>query len=183
MDDQPSGSRGSALPSATAHLSRHPAAPATRGRPQRPIRFTPSRTDPIQLRIPQPLDAAERPSLAGRVAAWVAVALGWAVFATWWIVVLQRESARALGVAGGLLAAMLATSAVLMWAWTRHNIRIAKNGKRGRSSLFIPMEWKHDTLGRPLALPDGHAARSAPEVRVVLEGTTKAYVVVDEEEL
>ena len=105
------------------------------------------------------------------------------MFAAWWVIVLYRESARSLGVALGLLAAMLATSAVLMWVWTRHNMRIARNGKRGRSSLFIAMEWKHDTLGRPLALPAADAARTAPEVRVVLTGNTKSYVVVDAEEL
>lgn len=70
-----------------------------------------------------------------------------------------------------------------MTLWTRHNIRIAKKGKRGRSSLFIPMQWERDTLGRPLDLPMGDAARIAPEVRVVLNGNTKAYVVVDAEEL
>lgn len=96
---------------------------------------------------------------------------------------LYRESARSLAVALGLLAAMLATSTVLMWIWTRHNIRIAKNGKRGRSSLFIPQEWKHDTLGRPIALPAADAARTAAEVRVVLTGNTKSYVVVNAEEL
>jgi hypothetical protein len=105
------------------------------------------------------------------------------VFAAWWVIVLYRESARSLGVALGVLAAMLATSTVLMWIWTRHNIRIAKKGKRGRSSLFIPMEWKHDTLGRPMTLPGADVARSAPEVRVVLTGNTKSYVVVDSEEL
>jgi hypothetical protein len=183
VDDQTTGPRSSALPSAFAHLAPQPAGPATRGRPTRPIRFTPSRTEPVHPRAPERAGASEQPSLAARLAAWVAVGLGWAVFAAWWVVVLQRESARALGTALGLLAAMLAASAVLMTLWTRHNIRIAKKGKRGRSSLFIPMEWRHDTLGRPLALPSTDAARTAPEVRLVLEGTTKTYVIVDAEEL
>ena len=87
------------------------------------------------------------------------------------------------GVAVGLLAATIAVSAIAMTLWTRHNIRIAKKGKRGRSSLFIPMQWERDTLGRPLDLPMGDAARIAPEVRVELNGNTKAYVVVDAEEL
>ena len=105
------------------------------------------------------------------------------MFAAWWVVVLHRESARSIGVALGLIAAMLATSAVLMSLWTRHNIRIAKKGKRGRASLLIPMEWTRDALGRPIELPAADAARTAPEVRVVLEGNTKAYVVAQAEEL
>jgi len=183
VDDHASGPRSTARPSAFAPLAPQGASPATRGRPPRPIRFTPSRSEPVQPRAPQPLTGDEQPSLASRVAAWVAIAFGWIVFGAWWVIVLYRESMRALGVALGLLAAMLAASAILMSLWTRHNIRIAKNGKRGRSSLFIPMDWKHDTLGRPLAIPVDDAARTAPEVRVVLTGNTKAYVVVDEEEL
>jgi hypothetical protein len=183
VDDQTLGPRAPALPSAFAHLAPQPAGPATRGRPTRPIRFTPSRTEPIQPRSPQPLDSGERPSLAARLATWLALALGWAVFAAWWVVVLHRESARSLGVALGVIAAMLATSAVLMSLWTRHNIRIAKRGKRGRASVFIPMEWTRDTLGRPIELPAADLARMAPEVRVLLTGNTKSYVVVDSEAL
>jgi hypothetical protein len=70
-----------------------------------------------------------------------------------------------------------------MSLWTWHNIRIAKKGKRGRSSMFIPMHWERDTLGRSLALPDDDAARTAAEVRVVLKNNVKTYVVPDGEEL
>jgi hypothetical protein len=121
--------------------------------------------------------------MVGRLAAWTAIALGWSVFVAWWAIVLRRESARSLGVAFGLLAATLATSAIAMWAWTVYNIRIAKKGKRGRSSLYVPMEWERDALGRQLELPALAVARTAPEVRVVLKDGVKAYVVVDAEEL
>ena len=70
-----------------------------------------------------------------------------------------------------------------MVLWTQHNIRIAKKGKRGQSSLFIPMRWERDTLGRPLDLPEPEVAHAAAEVRVVLQGNVKAYVVPDAEEL
>ena len=53
-----------------------------------------------------------------------------------------------------------------MTFWTRHNIRIARKGKRGKSSLYIPMVFERDTLGRPLELPEQEIARSAAEVRV-----------------
>jgi hypothetical protein len=182
VDDQTTGRRSSALPSALAHATPQPIGPATRGRPARPIRFTPSRTEPVHAR-PERVNANDQPSIPARLAAWTAIGLGWAVFAVWWVVVLQRETARALGTAVGLLAAMLATSALLMTLWTRHNIRIARKGRRGRSSLFIPVEWTRDTLGRAIELPPAGAARTAPEVRVVLSGGTKTYVVVDAEEL
>ena len=155
---------------------------ATRTRP-RPIRFTPSRTDPV---APPPLEqhaAAEAPSLASRAFVWLLITAGWGVFVAWWVIVLQRESMRSLGVALGLVAATLATSALAMTLWTRHNIRIARKGKRGRSSLYIPMVFEHDTLGRPIELPEQEVARSAAEVRVVLRGGVKAYVVASEEEL
>lgn len=105
------------------------------------------------------------------------------MFVAWWAVVLQRESPRSLGVALGLLVAVLVASAVATMLWTWHNIRLARNGKRGMSSLYIPMVWERDTLGRPLQLPRADIARTASEVRVVMKGGTKAYVVVEAEEL
>lgn len=155
---------------------------ATRALP-RPIRFTPSRTEPI---APPPLEqvAPNAPSsLAARVLVWLFVGSGWAVFAAWWVIVLQRESIRSFGTALGLLGATLGASALGMTLWTRHNIRIARNGKRGKSSLYIPMVFERDTLGRPLVFPDDDAVRTAAEVRLVLRGDAKAYVVADGEEL
>ena len=151
----------------------------TRNRPIRPIRFTPSRAEPIAPPPVHPDAAAERPSIFSRIAVWTLVAAGWAVFIAWWVIVLQRESIQALGFALGLLAATVIVSAIATALWTAHNIRIARRGKRGKSSLFIPMIFEHDTLGRPLALPDAGVARTAPEVRVVLRDGVKAYVVPD----
>lgn len=155
----------------------------TRSRPVRPIRFTPSRAEPI---APPPVyadSAAEQPSILARIAVWTLIAAGWAVFIAWWVIVLQRESMQSLGFALGLLAATVVVSAIATAVWTAHNIRIARRGKRGKSSLFIPMLFEQDTLGRPLALPDTGVARTAPEVRVVLRGGVKAYVVPDAREL
>ena len=111
------------------------------------------------------------------------VAAGWAVFIAWWVIVLQRESWQSFGFALGLLGTTVVGAAVATALWTNHNLRIARRGKRGKSSLFIPMVFEHDTLGRPLALPDAGVARSASEVRVVLRDGVKAYVVPDAEEL
>jgi hypothetical protein len=188
VDDSKSGPRpSSALPNASSH--RTPAAahsvagPGARARPVRPIHFTPSRTEPVQ---PRPVDHApstDRPSLIARAGTWSALAVGWAIFVAWWVIVLRRESLQSLGLALGLLATVLVVSAVATTLWTWHNLRLARNGKRGMSSLYIPMVWERDTLGRPLELPRADIARSASEVRVVMKGATKAYVVVDAEEL
>jgi hypothetical protein len=155
---------------------------ATRALP-RPIRFTPSRAEPIPA---PPLERAapDAPSsLASRVLVWLLVGSGWAVFAAWWIIVLSRESVQSFAVALGLLGGTIATSAIAMTLWTRHNIRLARRGKRGKSSLYIPMVFERDTLGRPLAFPDDGAVRTAAEVRIVLRGDAKAYIVPDGEEL
>lgn len=152
----------------------------TRARPARPIRFTPSRIEPI---TPPPWvtrPPAERPTVTERLArlgVWLLLALGWLVFAAWWVIVLRRERIAALAYAAAVLAAILVTAAVVMSLWTRYNIRLARNGKRGRSSLYIPMRWEHDTLGRPLELPATNLARTAAEVRIVLRDGVKAYVV------
>lgn len=180
MDDHTLDPRASARSRVTP--SQTPAGVGTRVRPARPIRFTPSRTEPLHPPAPHP-HAAETPSFAARLAVWLLLAIGWGIFAAWWVIVLHRESARSLGVAVGLIAATVVASAIATWLWTGHNIRIAKKGNRGRSSMFIPLQWERDTLGRALDLPATDAARTAPEVRVVLRGKKKAYLVVDAEEL
>jgi hypothetical protein len=181
VDDSQLKPRASARPFSTPHAG-SAEAPA-RGRPTRPIRFTPSRTEPIAPPAVEHHAPAEQPALAGRLFVWLLVAAGWGVFVAWWAIVLQRETLRSFGVALGLLGLTVATSAVGMTLWTRHNIRIARKGKRGKSSLYIPMLFEHDTLGRPLDLPAEDLARSAPEVRVILRGGTKVYIAVEEGEL
>ena len=184
MGDSQFRSRSSARPFPVATVATPGSAEASaRGHPARPIRFTPSRVEPIAAPPVERGAPAEQSSVASRVAAWLLVTAGWGVFAAWWAVVLHRETIRSLGFAFGLLATTLAASAIAMTLWTRHNIRIALKGKRGKSSLYIPMVWNRDTLGRPLDLPAPEIARTAPEVRIVLRAGVKAYIAVDAEEL
>ena len=150
-----------------------------RVRPGRPIPFEPlprlTPSAPPTWITEQP----KTPSIAGhlaRIGVWALLALGWLVFASWWVIVLTRESTASLGRAAGLLGAILVTCTVVMLAWTRYNIWIARRGKRGHSSLYIPMEWNHDTLGRPIELPAGAVAQSASELRIVIRDGVKAYV-------
>jgi hypothetical protein len=96
--------------------------------------------------------------------------------------VLRRESTAALGRAAGLLGAILVSCAVIMVIWTRYNIWVARRGNRGRSSLYIPMQWDRDTLGRALELPAAPIAHSATEVRITVRDGVKSYVVAREAE-
>ena len=158
----------------------------TRPRPGRHIPFEPlPRLTPSAPPrwVKQEAEAPSAGSAFARFGVWTLLALGWLVFAAWWAIVLTRETTVALVRAGGLLAAMLVVCAVVMSVWTRYNKWVARRGKRGRSSLFIPMQWERDTLGRPLAFPANDAARTAAEVRVVLREGVKAYVVDEEASL
>jgi len=157
-------------------------APA-RPRPGRPIPF-----EPLPRLTPSAPPAwitheTTKPSVAerlARVGVFALLAAGWLVFASWWVIVLSRESIASLGRAAGLLGVILVTCTVLMLAWTRYNMWVARRGKRGQSSLYIPMEWKHDTLGRSLELPAAGVAQTASELRVVIRDGVKAYVVARE---
>ncbi|HEX5074783.1 MAG TPA: hypothetical protein VFW03_16310 [Gemmatimonadaceae bacterium] len=154
-------------------------------RPARPVRFTPSRTGPIQ---PPPhverASSEQQPSLIARLAAWIAIGVGWAIFIAWWDIVLHHESAHSLGVAFGLIGALLTICVVTMVAWTSYNKRLAKKATRRRhSNRYIPIRLERDTLGRRLELPAGELVYTAPEVRVVLKDGVKAYIAVDPEEL
>ena len=118
-----------------------------------------------------------------RLAAWIAIAVGWTIFVSWWGIVLRQETPRSLGVAFGLLAATLALCVIAMTAWTSYNIRLARKAKRRQSNRPVELRWERDTLGRRLELPAGGLACTAPEVRVVLRHGVKAYIAVDAEEL
>lgn len=111
------------------------------------------------------------------------IAAGWAVFGAWWVIVLQRETMQAFGFALGVLGAIVVVCAVAMFVWTRHNLRIARLGKRGHSSLFIPMQWERDALGRAIELPPRDVATTAAEVQVVMRDGVKVYVASPEETL
>lgn len=114
----------------------------------------------------------------------MAIAVGWTIFAAWWVIVLRQATARSLALAFGLIAATLAICVIAMMAWTSYNIRLAKKATRRRqSNRHIPIRWERDTLGRLLELPVGELAHTAPEVRVVLRDGVKAYVAIDPEEL
>ena len=176
------------------HEPRHPAGipaspvyavtgPATRGRPARPIPFTPARGEPIAPPVRPTAPPVEKRSATewlARLAVRILLVAGWIIFASWWGIVLHRERIASLAYAAGVLGAIVVVCTAVMLLWTGHNIRLAQRGKRGHSSLFIPMQWERDTLGRPLVLPV--AARSAAEVRVVLREGAKAYVAAERED-
>ena len=167
MDEQQLKPRSFAWSAASGSLAH--------ARPSRPITFTPSRTEPIA----PPQGVMHPATTAGslrRLGVWLLLALGWLVFFSWWGIVLRRESLAALGNAFGLLAAILVTSAVAMMLWIGHNVRRARKGKRGQASLYIPMRWEHDPLGRPLDLPASATAHAAAEVRVEMRDGVKTYV-------
>jgi hypothetical protein len=158
--------------------------PPTRARPSTPIRFTPTRTETIGP-PPRPVrPPAKKPSAAtwlARLGTWLLLAIGWLVFVSWGVFVLHRERIDAHAYAAGVLASIVIASAALMALWTRHNIRLARKGKRGQASFHIPMKWEHDTLGRTLQLPAPPVAQTATEVRIAVRDGVKSYVAVREE--
>jgi len=98
--------------------------------------------------------------------------------------VLHQETTRSLGVAFGLIGALLAICVITMVAWTSYNKRLSRKATRRRhSNRYVPIRLERDTLGRRLELPAGELAYTAPEVRVVLKDGVKAYLAVDAEEL
>ena len=118
-----------------------------------------------------------------RLAAWIAIAVGWTTFVAWWAIVLRQETPHSLGVAFGLLATTLGVCVIAMLTWTSYNIRLARKATRRHSNRPVTIRWEHDTLGRRLELPAGDVAGTAPEVRVLLTDGVKAYIAVDPEEL
>lgn len=154
----------------------------TRAKPGRPIRYTPSGGE-LVAPPPRAIPAPPRPSASAwlaRAGTWLLLAIGWLVFAGWWAIVLLREPIPALASAIALLAAIVVGVIVLMMLWTRHNIRLARNGKRGSGAVQVAMRWEHDTLGRRIVMPVPEVAQTAAEVRIVLGDGVKTYVAESE---
>jgi hypothetical protein len=100
--------------------------------------------------------------------------LSWAVFAVaWWLVLRRDPSSWLPDLAVPVVSLVVVT--VLTLAWVRHNLGIyrRKGPRRGLPAVDAP--WTHDSIGRPLVLPQ--EALTARFVTVDVVDGLKAYEV------
>lgn len=106
----------------------------------------------------------------------------WVLFAYWWSVVLRREGADSLVAVARTLASGVLVISLAAVIWVQHNLRIARAGKRGRASLYRPLHFSQDFLGRPLEMPPpAELDRSAHVIVDIVDGLKRYRAVADME--
>lgn len=80
--------------------------------------------------------------------------LGWVFFFYWWRKVALQSTAGAATVAVVvlLIAGIVVTYFTLLWI--RHNLKLARRGKRGFSTLWVRPQFDRDHFDRPLVFSD-----------------------------
>jgi hypothetical protein len=102
---------------------------------------------------------------------------GWGLFGYWWWLVARRVSQQEIRFTVILIAIALVVIVALTAAWAMHNVRIFRARGARKSLREVTQDLSHDTVGRQVRLPAvPEECRSAPVVRVRLEGGSKLYV-------
>ena len=67
---------------------------------------------------------------------WIAIAIGWTIFVSWWAIVLRQETARSLGIAFGVLTVERDVSS-LDGGWSNSNLTGSAGFQRTSLSLGV----------------------------------------------
>ena len=122
---------------------------------------------------PQPL---LRPGRARRALHLLLAAAGWALFAWWWWIVLGRTGRGQMVWTGLFLIVSLIVIVTVTVLWVVHNLGIFRRRGPRQAVREVRPEFSHDVLGRPLRIDeDPRDVRTAPIVRVLVEGGVKCY--------
>jgi len=116
------------------------------------------------------------PGRARRALHLLLAAAGWALFAWWWWIVLGRTGRDQMVWTAVFLAISLVVIVTVTALWVMHNVNIFRRRGPRRAVRASGPEPAHDVLGRPLRVEDDpRDVRTAPVVRIVVEGGTKRY--------
>jgi hypothetical protein len=102
---------------------------------------------------------------------------GWFLFVYWWDEVTQgAASVEMLAYSGAALATAAIALAAMTTLWIRHNVKVARRGKRGRVTAYLPPQIDRDRLGRRLLLPPRRELLEAQVLRLEVDENGKAYL-------
>ena len=107
----------------------------------------------------------------------LSIFIGWFLFVYWWDEVTQGEATvEILAYTGAALATAVITLAAMTTLWVRHNVKVARQGKRGRVTAYLPPRIDRDRLGRRLWLPPRREVLEARVLRLEVDENSKAYL-------
>ena len=123
---------------------------------------------------------ASRPLFTGKINfafRMLGATCGWALFIYWWNVVLESPNVSASRIEFSALEVALMILLVIggAWLWIRHNLILARRGRRGGFSRFITPTFDRDYFGRELSLPPRAILIRASIVNLRVAGNQKMY--------
>lgn len=114
-------------------------------------------------------------SKARRISILLPSALGWMLFVYWWARVAHESTAAAATTATALLTIITVAVFYTTILWIRHNLELARRGKRGKSTLYIPAVPERDWLNRTVVITAPAAGRHGTWFVVHTDANEKHY--------
>ena len=117
----------------------------------------------------------QRASLVRRAVILFAALLGWVLFFYWWRKVALESTAAAASVA---VVALLIIGIAVFYStllWIRHNLKLARHGKRGFSTRWVRPYFERDHLDRALIFSDQSPRQEGTWFVVHSDVTQKRY--------
>jgi len=107
----------------------------------------------------------------------LSIFFGWFLFIYWWDEVTQGQATvEMLAYSGAALAMAVIALAAMTTLWVRYNVRVARQGKRGRVTAYLPPRIARDRLGRRLWLPPRRELLEAQVLRLEIDANGKTYL-------
>lgn len=100
-----------------------------------------------------------RPSRARQTVTYVVAFAGWVLFGFWWHRVALQSTPSSAEAAAFALVVMAVITFFFTLIWIRHNMRLARNGKRGKTALYLEPDFQVDSLNRALVFDEAGGVR------------------------
>jgi hypothetical protein len=104
--------------------------------------------------------STRRDPAAWRIIRLFPAALGWLLFVYWWTRVAAQSTTAAATVAVAVLVVIAVSIFYCTLIWIRHNLKLAKRGKRGFSTRYLRPLFERDWLDRELVFRSASSARN-----------------------
>jgi len=121
-------------------------------------------------------DLSEGAPTGGVVRTLLPAVFGWILFFYWWTRVAMESTPAAATIALAVLAIITLSILLSTLVWIRHNITLAKNGKRGYSTRYLRPLFERDWMNRPLIFRESTSAHEGTWFVIHADENEKRYL-------